>query len=91
MVLADLGADVIAVDRPPTLPPTPANARYDVLRRGRRAVALDLKRPEGIDALLRLVATADALVEGFRPGWPSAWGSAPTSAWPATCAWSTAG
>ena len=68
MVLADLGADVIAVDRPPTLPPNPGNARYDILRRGRRAVAVDLKAPGGAEVVLRLVHSSDALLEGFRPG-----------------------
>ena len=42
--------------------------RFDVTRRGRRSVALDLKRPEGIACALALVAKADALIEGFRPG-----------------------
>src|SRR5690349_11371595 len=68
MVLADLGADVIRVDRPggPGLQVTaPA---YDVLNRGRRNVCLDLKRPEARDVVLDLVARADVLVEGFRPG-----------------------
>jgi alpha-methylacyl-CoA racemase len=68
MVLADLGADVIAVDRPPALPPSPGSARYDILRRGRRSVGLDLKHPRGPEVLLRLVEGADALLEGFRPG-----------------------
>jgi alpha-methylacyl-CoA racemase len=68
MVLADLGADVISVERPPALPTDPANVRYDILRRGRRSLALDLKAPEGPEVLLRLVATSDALLEGFRPG-----------------------
>jgi alpha-methylacyl-CoA racemase len=68
MVLADLGADVIAVDRIPELPAPPEHARYDVLRRGRRAVGVDLQQPDGPEVVLRLVETADALVEGFRPG-----------------------
>jgi alpha-methylacyl-CoA racemase len=68
MVLADLGADVIAVDRPPALPPAPGSARYDILRRGRRSIGVDLKHPEGPEVLLRLVERADALIEGFRPG-----------------------
>jgi alpha-methylacyl-CoA racemase len=68
MVLADLGADVVAVDRIPELPPAPGNARYDILRRGRRAVGVDLRHPRGPEVLLRLVEGADVLVEGFRPG-----------------------
>ena len=67
MLLADLGADVVRVDRPDArslLGP----AEKDLLNRGRRSVALDLKRPEGVAAVLDLVRSADVLVEGFRPG-----------------------
>jgi alpha-methylacyl-CoA racemase len=69
MVLADAGADVVRVDRlrdpglGARLPPA-----TDVLGRGRRSIAVDLKHPEGRDAVLRLVDAADVLVEGFRPG-----------------------
>jgi len=69
MLLADLGADVIRVDRPgaPTLPfPLPPEA--DLLRRGRPSVALDLKHPDGLATTLALVEQADVLVEGYRPG-----------------------
>jgi alpha-methylacyl-CoA racemase len=64
MVLADLGADVLRIDRPgavPMAPPGPVD-------RGRRAVALDLGHPDGAAAALTLAAAADVLVEGFRPG-----------------------
>jgi alpha-methylacyl-CoA racemase len=63
MMLADLGADVVQVDRPggSGVPPGP-------LGRSRRTVTLDLKTPSGVDSLLRLLARADVLVEGFRPG-----------------------
>lgn len=67
MLLAELGADVLRVDRPgggPMLGPP----ELELLTRGRRSVALDLKHPAGLDAVRRLVATADVLVEGFRPG-----------------------
>jgi alpha-methylacyl-CoA racemase len=67
MVLADLGADVVRIDRPPAGGDAAA-ARYDVLARGRRSVAVDLKDPGGPDVVLRLVDQADALLEGFRPG-----------------------
>ena len=69
MMLADMGADVIRVDRSanvrggdPEAPPA------DIFNRGRRSIALDLKSPEGVEMLLELVEGADALIEGFRPG-----------------------
>ena len=64
MVLADLGAEVIRLERKGA----PAPAPEDFVLRGRRSIALDLKSPAAIDAALRLVSTADALIEGFRPG-----------------------
>lgn len=66
MLLADMGAEVLRIDRkgaPPLLP-----QRYDILARGRRSAFLDLKAPLGLAAALRLVAAADVLIEGFRPG-----------------------
>jgi alpha-methylacyl-CoA racemase len=66
MILADLGADVIRVDRPGGQPLT--GGRTDLLNRGRPSVALDLKHPDAIATVLDLVATADVLVEGLRPG-----------------------
>ncbi|QMW66222.1 CoA transferase [Mumia sp. ZJ1417] len=68
MLLADLGADVLRVDRvtPGGLAVVPQDK--DVLARGRRSVAVDLKRPEGVAVLLDLVERADVLIEGFRPG-----------------------
>jgi alpha-methylacyl-CoA racemase len=64
MLLADLGADVLRVDRPAASRP----GWPTVLARGRRSVAVDLKHPDGAGVVLDLVAAADALVEGFRPG-----------------------
>ncbi|MFI5315483.1 MAG: CaiB/BaiF CoA transferase family protein [Myxococcota bacterium] len=66
MVLADMGAEVLRVERPAKL--GAGDARFDLLSRGRRCVAIDLKRPEGVAAVLRLVERADGLLEGFRPG-----------------------
>jgi alpha-methylacyl-CoA racemase len=66
MILADLGADVIRVDRPGGQPLT--GGPHDLLNRGRPSVALDLKHPDGIATVLDLVETADVLVEGLRPG-----------------------
>ena len=69
MLLADMGADVLCIDRTTDSGlGIPVNAKYDLLRRGRRSVALDLKRPEAVETVLRLVQQADALIEGFRPG-----------------------
>ncbi|MET1074676.1 MAG: CaiB/BaiF CoA-transferase family protein, partial [Umezawaea sp.] len=65
MVLADLGADVIRVDRSGG---DPGGVPGDPLGRGRRSVAIDIRKPEGADLVLRLVARADVLIEGFRPG-----------------------
>jgi alpha-methylacyl-CoA racemase len=66
MMLADMGADVIRVDRASARPGEPEP--YDTLLRNRRSIALNLKSPAGIEALLKLIEGADALIEGFRPG-----------------------
>ena len=66
MMLADMGADVIRVDRASAAPDEPEPV--DTLLRNRRSIALNLKSPAGIETLLRLIDGADALVEGFRPG-----------------------
>jgi len=69
MMLADMGADVLVVDRPQ--PPDLGVNRerwYDVTMRGRRSVTLDMKSPGGVEAALALLSRADALIEGFRPG-----------------------
>jgi alpha-methylacyl-CoA racemase len=68
MLLADLGADVVRVDRPggPALAVVPPE--QDVLGRGKRSVALDLKHPDGVRRVLDLVAVSDLLLEGMRPG-----------------------
>jgi alpha-methylacyl-CoA racemase len=69
MVLSDLGADVVCVDRPVvTDDEARARAGREVIRRGRRSIALDLKQPDDVATLLRLVDAADVLIEGFRPG-----------------------
>ena len=69
MMLADMGADVIRVDRASQAAGgDPASPPADVLNRGRRSIALDLKSPEGLGVLLDMVSEADALIEGFRPG-----------------------
>ncbi len=68
MLLADLGADVVRVDRPGGNAMAPAPPAYDLLARGRPSVAVDLKHPDGPGIVLDLAARADVLIEGFRPG-----------------------
>ena len=63
MMLSDMGAEVIRVDRVGR-----GAGRRDVLARNRRSIAVDLKQPEGVELVLKLVESADALFEGFRPG-----------------------
>jgi alpha-methylacyl-CoA racemase len=67
MVLADLGADVVRVERPNALAFLSTGIR-DQTQRGRRSIAVDLKSDEGRELVLRLVENADVFVEGFRPG-----------------------
>ncbi len=64
MMLADMGAEVIRVDRKGA----GGGHKFDIMSRNRRSVAFDLKKPESVEAVLRLVEKADALQEGFRPG-----------------------
>lgn len=66
MMLSDMGAEVIRVERRSTA--KGGDSKYDVLNRGRRSIALDLNHSEDVETGLRLVAQADALIEGFRPG-----------------------
>lgn len=65
MMLADMGADVVCVER---TAPTMIDPAKDCLRRGKRSLELDLKSPDGRETFLRLAERADALIEGFRPG-----------------------
>ena len=71
MILSDLGADLIRIERPGGHPAGPlkgADPKFGFMNRGRPSVALDVKTPEGIEAVLALAEKADALIEGFRPG-----------------------
>src|SRR5205807_9412123 len=72
MLLSDMGAEVIRVDRAAIVGQDTDrdgnDARYNLLSRGRRNIAIDLKNAAGVDATLRLIERADALLEGFRPG-----------------------
>ncbi len=64
MLLSDMGADIIRIDRKGGRSP----GRGEVTYRGRAAVALDMKKPEAVEAALKLIDGADGLIEGFRPG-----------------------
>ena len=65
MMLADMGADVVRIERGASMF---GGGVQDFLGRGRRSVAIDLKNPQGLQAALRLIEKADVLLEGFRPG-----------------------
>ena len=87
MLLADLGADVLRIDRPKPGTPSPesgskgsANA-WDVLNRNRSGVAVDLRSPLGVEFVLELAGQADVMIEGFRPGVAS------TAVWPSPAGW----
>jgi alpha-methylacyl-CoA racemase len=69
MVLADLGADVLRVERASSVGASPpAGPSWDLLNRGKRSLGVDLKHADGVELLLGLAGRADVLVEGFRPG-----------------------
>ncbi len=69
MLLADLGADVIRIDRPADAGlGVPRGYQYELAARSRPSVAVDLKHPDGVETVLKLVENADVLVEPFRPG-----------------------
>jgi alpha-methylacyl-CoA racemase len=69
MLLADLGADVLRIDRAERVrSQRPGVVPFDLTARSRRNAAIDLKHPRGVEAVLRLVERADVLTEGFRPG-----------------------
>ena len=65
MMLSDMGAEVIRIDR---LSSKGTGDAANVLNRGRKSIALDLKSETGVAAALKLIGSADALIEGFRPG-----------------------
>jgi alpha-methylacyl-CoA racemase len=68
MHLADLGADVVRVDRVGPGSPISGDPDFDLLNRGKRSIAVDLKSAEGVELVLRLLDGAHVLIEGFRPG-----------------------
>jgi len=82
MLLADMGADVIRVERA-NAPQTgfALDSRFEVLNRGRRSIALDLKSDQGVQVLKQLVEKADILFEGYRPGVMERLGLGPADCW----------
>lgn len=66
MMLSDMGADIVRVDRRGHV--ELFEPKYNLLHRNRKSLCIDLKKPEGVEAVLRLIEQADALTEGFRPG-----------------------
>jgi alpha-methylacyl-CoA racemase len=68
MILSDLGADIIRVERAQSVTGDFSRDNKEVIYRGRRSVGIDLKNADGVEAVMRLVEQADALIEGFRPG-----------------------
>jgi alpha-methylacyl-CoA racemase len=69
MLLSDMGAEVIRLDRlTPSGLGVPKETRFDTTRRGRRSLAVNLKSDSGREAVMRLLAQADGLIEGYRPG-----------------------
>src|SRR5262249_41479610 len=69
MLLSDMGADIVRIDRANQVNPGLfERPNLEPLFRGRRSIGVDLKNPDGVEAVLRLVEQADALIEGYRPG-----------------------
>ncbi len=90
MLLADLGADVVRVDRPggPGLGIDPAR---DITNRNKRSVVVDLKTADGVKHVLDLAERADILIEGYRPGVAERLGVGPEDCRARNPAWCTAG
>ncbi len=82
MLLADMGADVVRIDRKETADlGIPVQTRFGVLGRGRRSVSLDLKSAEDLVTVRALIDKADVLIEGFRPGVMERLGLGPDTCW----------
>ncbi|NNE73748.1 MAG: CoA transferase, partial [Acidimicrobiales bacterium] len=79
--LADMGADVVRVDRAGEVPADPEPKGYSSWDRGRRSIGVDLKHPDGVATVLRLAASADVVLESFRPGVVERLGVGPEAVW----------
>ena len=78
MLLADLGAEVLRIDRPPGFDGgAPVDPRFNLIHRSQRSAAMDLKNPNAVKTVLKLVSGADILIEGFRPGVAEKFGLGP--------------
>ncbi|GDY57832.1 hypothetical protein SVIO_084550 [Streptomyces violaceusniger] len=91
MVLADLGADVVRVDRPGGAGGLRIDPDYDLANRNKRSVLIDLKADGGTAVVLDLVERADILIEGYRPGVAEKLGLGPDDCLARNPGWSTAG
>ena len=80
MLLADMGADVVRVERPGP-PASSVPPDKDVLRRNRRSIVVDLRHPDGVRTVLSMAAKAEVLLEGFRPGVTERLGLGPDDCW----------
>src|SRR5207302_6465433 len=80
MKLADMGCDVIRVNRPSEVPANPEDRGHREFDRGRRSIAVDLKHPSGVEVVMRLAEQADVLVEAMRPGVAERLGVGPETA-----------
>jgi alpha-methylacyl-CoA racemase len=81
MILAELGAEVIRVDRPGGDGLFPGDPGFDLLNRGKKSVLLDLRQPPAVEAALTLAGRADILIEGYRPGVAERLGLGPERCW----------
>lgn len=68
MMLADMGAEIIRIDRKNKPPISFLSEKNEIMNRGRKSIAIDIKKSEGVETVLQLIEKADALIEGFRPG-----------------------
>ncbi|MCU1459821.1 MAG: carnitine dehydratase [Actinomycetia bacterium] len=80
MLLADMGADIIRVERAQTVTGDFSKPNLEPMYRGRRSIGVDLKNPDGVETVMRLIEQADALIEGFRPGVTERLGIGPDAA-----------